>query len=1028
MGDLQMGTLKQLCKPRPSVFDRSRRDVVLDLTDLVEDRIEPAEFFRENHPTEGMKRLLREAFRRFEGQAGNGVVKLTQAMGGGKTHSMIALGLLAKHPEFRKPVMGDLYQAQDLGPVRVVAFTGRESDAPLGIWGSIAEQLGKKEVFKDYYAPLSAPGQTAWKNLLAGEPLLILLDELPPYFENAASRPIGNSDLAVVTTTALSNLLVAVGKDELRNVCVVLSDLRSTYESGSQRLSRALENLADEVGRSALNLEPVGLNTDEVYHILRKRLFEDDGLPGQEDVLAVGRAYAQAVRDAKQMDITNAPPEKFAQQIAESYPFHPALRDLYARFRENPGFQQTRGLIRLMRIVVSRLYEGSDCRAGRVQLIHAHDLDLNDRETLAEITSINPTLDNAISHDLASNGQAVAENMDANLGTSDTSDAARLILVSSLANVPNAVVGLTLSEIVAYLCAPGRDPTKLKEVLGTLSTKAWYLHSNREGKLFFRNVQNLVAKLKTTADSYNRESSLKELRTFLQQSFTPTQRDCYQEVRALPPVDEIQVSPDKVTLVLYEPYAGGLHPDLQKFYDDLDCKNRIAFLSGQRDTLETLLEVAREYKAISYILEEMDKEKVPDSDPQRATATDLFDKVKLRLLSAARETFTRLTYPHGDQLMNADFLMNFTGNEYRGEQQVREALKGKQKFTEDVTGDTFRKKCEARLFTQKAMLWSEVKRRAAMNTNWQWHRPDALDLLKEDLCHKDQWREEGGYVEKGPFPLPSTGVRVQELDRNSDTGEVTLKLTPVHGDALHHEVGAPATAASGKVADPKCFKTTELEVSFLCTDSAGQHETGAPVAWRNRLTIKSRAYQNGADKMAELRAAPPAPIRYTSDGSDPKLQGGAYDGPFAVPKGTVCVLAVAEKNGLSSEVHRLDIDWSASDGFKVDPEKPALWRREHSPKTSKETYELLARLRRHGASVPGPRVSIVGEGWLELNFDDKLALAADQLEPAIENLRGFLPAGQVALDARSLRFPTGQNLLDWVNEVKTELKRDEVEQ
>ncbi len=123
-----------------------------------------------------------------------------------------------------------------------------------------------------------------------------------------------------MTTTALSNLLVAVGKDELRNVCVVLSDLRSTYESGSQRLSRALENLADEVGRGALNLEPVGLNTDEVYHILRKRLFEDDGLPGADEVLEVGRAYAQAVRDAKQMDITNAPPEKFAQQIAESYP------------------------------------------------------------------------------------------------------------------------------------------------------------------------------------------------------------------------------------------------------------------------------------------------------------------------------------------------------------------------------------------------------------------------------------------------------------------------------------------------------------------------------------------------------------------------------------------------------------------------------------------------------------------------------------------------------------------------------------
>jgi hypothetical protein len=70
-----------------------------------------------------------------------------------------------------------------------------------------------------------------------------------------------------VTTTALSNLLVAVGKDELANVCVVISDLKATYEGGSAQINRALEDLRSEVGRSALTLEPVGMNTDEIYHI-----------------------------------------------------------------------------------------------------------------------------------------------------------------------------------------------------------------------------------------------------------------------------------------------------------------------------------------------------------------------------------------------------------------------------------------------------------------------------------------------------------------------------------------------------------------------------------------------------------------------------------------------------------------------------------------------------------------------------------------------------------------------------------------
>ena len=97
--------------------------------------------------------------------------------------------------------------------------------------------------------------------------------------------------------------------------------------------------LEAETGRSAMNLEPVRMNTDEFYHILRKRIFE--GLPTEAEIEAIAQGYAQAIRDAKQMDVTNASPEQFASQIADSYPFHPAIRDLYGRFRENQGFQQT---------------------------------------------------------------------------------------------------------------------------------------------------------------------------------------------------------------------------------------------------------------------------------------------------------------------------------------------------------------------------------------------------------------------------------------------------------------------------------------------------------------------------------------------------------------------------------------------------------------------------------------------------------------------------------------------------------------
>src|SRR5262249_557569 len=147
----------------------------------------------------------------------------------------------------------------------------------------------------------------------------------------------------------------------------------------------------------------------------------------------------------------------------------------------------------------------------------------NDRDTLAEVMLINPTLDNAISHDIASAGQSVSEIMDAATQNTNAQDVAKLLLISSLANVPNGLLGLTLSEISSYLCAPGRDVSKLpKDVVGVLTTRAWYLHANREGRLYFKNVQNLVAKLKTTAEAYTRESSRKELRNFLDKIFAPS--------------------------------------------------------------------------------------------------------------------------------------------------------------------------------------------------------------------------------------------------------------------------------------------------------------------------------------------------------------------------------------------------------------------------------------------------------------------------------------------------------------------------
>jgi hypothetical protein len=55
-----MQTIKQLCIPRPSVFDAQRRDTVLEISDLIGKKIKREEFFEENYITEGMWTLLEQ--------------------------------------------------------------------------------------------------------------------------------------------------------------------------------------------------------------------------------------------------------------------------------------------------------------------------------------------------------------------------------------------------------------------------------------------------------------------------------------------------------------------------------------------------------------------------------------------------------------------------------------------------------------------------------------------------------------------------------------------------------------------------------------------------------------------------------------------------------------------------------------------------------------------------------------------------------------------------------------------------------
>jgi hypothetical protein len=162
---------------------------------------------------------------------------------------------------------------------------------------------------------------------------------------------------------------------------------------------------------------------------------------------------------------------------------------------------------------------------------------------------------------------------------------------------------------MAFLCAPGRDISKVKkEIVDYLPTQAWYLHQSNDGRLFYKDIQNLAAKLHSTARQYNQQTCLKELRVYLEALFQPSVRDCYQRIEMLAAIDEVHLESDRTALLLVQPRndtdsATKLPKEWVKFHTDQEFKNRVLYLTGSQETLTHVLEQSAQYKAINSILD-----------------------------------------------------------------------------------------------------------------------------------------------------------------------------------------------------------------------------------------------------------------------------------------------------------------------------------------------------------------------------------------------------------------------------------------
>ncbi|MBB5232974.1 DUF499 domain-containing protein [Deinococcus budaensis] len=1017
-------SLKDLLQPRASVFESAKSESVLDLSDLVQNRINPQAFFAENVITAGMERLMEQGFKRLAGRPANAVFFLRQSMGGGKTHNLITMGLLAAHPLMRGQVIPDPELAdvlRDAGKVEVVAFSGRENP-PHGLWGVIAEQLGNKAAFSQFYSPPDAPGQEDWEALLRGRTVLILLDELPPYLDAVESRVIGDSNLARLTARALTNLIAALQRPGCERVALVLTDLGgAAYSRASNYLQEMLGDLSKEVRRLAEELEPVQQNSDEVYDILRKRLFETD--PDERAVRQVREAYAHEIDQARKMGLTGSDGQIASQALLDTYPFHPSLRDLYARFRENPGFQQTRGLIRMMRATTAHLWTSG--LAAERTTIGLQDLDLNDDYIRSELLQINHHLKDAIAHDVADQGRAIAEQHEP-LDLSQR--AATLLLTSSLAYLVDGVVGLPSHLVADYLAQPGLDLAPLKTVLGDLAHKSWYLHKDGVN-YYFSSTRNINAEIEATVQSMSEDKALDIVREQLRLLFNPLPDGAYKELLVFPALDQIEAKPQHVLLVLSRPHSGGLNPKLREFYKENNLRNRMMFLTGDESNYEALLDRAKVLYATQGALGKLRRSENPNPDMIAELEAREQDTL-MQFLTAAQEAFTLLYFPQQDGLTSFDFTGKFDKDHpaSRGAQQVQDFLEAEKKFVR-VFDATEGRKFEQRVFgNAKTMSWGELQNRAANATGWVWHPANALEQLRRDKIDRDEWRQVGQDIERGPFPLEATSVSVRHEVIDAATDRYRLIVTPRHGTQVHHTEGG-AVDMDAPVLPDTTFEVTGQQFSFLAVDPAHNaatnkgHPTGESTTWQAPTTLTG--VWDGTQ--VTFQASPGAEVRVTFDGGAPHL-GEVYDlsKPITPPPGTHVVQAVASRGGVSSTPVTLKRNVTGPE-----PLAPAQWRRRQQTTATPETVKLIDRLEKHGGRASGVKVIADGSGgrYGTANFSEHTAFSAEALRELTEYVRKLVGADtNLGLDIKEIHFSRGQDLSDWAAAGGEKLNMSEVGQ
>ncbi|HCS72474.1 MAG TPA: glycosyl transferase, partial [Clostridiales bacterium] len=312
---------------------------------------------------------------------------------------------------------------------------------------------------------------------------------------------------------------------------------------------------------------------------------------------------------------------------------------------------------------------------------------------------------------------------------------------------------------------------------------------------------------------------------------------------------------------------------------------------------------------------------------------------------------------------------------------------------------------------------------------WQWYHPDQLESLRLDCIKKDKWREINGYLVKGPFEKDPTSVVVEQTSYDEKTQEFTLKIRGI-GGKVYYDIGSDPTSASKEVMD-QVLVTAEPAIRFVCIDPTGERKTGEVVEFTGSVPIKYGQRNTPNGDVMTLVTNPKYVVKYTTDGSEPKENGGIYNDEFVLPQDSKYVrVAVYYKDRLLEEKSIYVTKGGGAKPAKTIDKSKALAYRYHNKKQMGDTeasYKELALLSKlDGVLIKGATAEIYNKTNTDhyIEFNASVPYWAGDLQSLIDLVRDTsFKETEVIVDFgyKELMFLTGDLFTQWLDMNKFDL-------